>query len=250
MGNNPKFLSKNLITSTSMITVSSGSSTKIRLIDRNTDIQWSTVGETTGTRTITITFAAATTITRIFLQGINWKGFEINDGANALALETENAETDLYYEVNAVNITTLAFVVTETMTTGENIKCGELYAGTELFEMAAATSGVLRVSPEVAQQVFNLSDGTTYKIYVKKLFGFNIQLENITSTERTNYLNLYNRNRRETFVFIPYPKTANWDGVAVHCNWVNVFNIDNYDNDIIDNNYNGSIELKQAGGLG
>lgn len=252
MGTNPKFLTKNLITSTAMFTATSGTAQLIRMIDRSTETQWATVGETSGSRILIVTFSPVKQITRLIFQGINWKDFTIHfDGVSVpsdVAI-TNNTETDLYYEISTTTVTSITVTVLATITSGEEMKIAEFYCGTELFEMTALTGGVKRIEPESQQKIVNLADGSCYKIFIKKLFGYALDLQNITAAERLNYLALYNRNKREPFYFIPTPATSAWDGVGGHVNWVNAFDFDNRDGQINDNNYSGHIELKQAGGL-
>lgn len=254
---NPKFLYRNSITAASQLSDSAGTSTAnlTKLFDRNDELQYASIGATSGTRTITWTPSAATAITRIYLQNINWATFTVkydtsSDFSSAISL-SGNTKTNLYFEFNSVSVTNVVFSVTATITSGEAIKAGQIYVGRELFEMAAATAGTQRISPLPAQKIVQLSDGTTYKIFVRKSRNFDINLVGVTTTERDNYSVLYDLNRREPFVFIPEPATSSdaWNGIATHVNWINGFDFENYSGDISINGYNGVIQLATASGV-
>ena len=278
---NPKFLKRNKITSTSMITTSHANtdSQKLKLIDRNSEQYWQSVSGTSGDRTILITFNTAQTINRIFCQGVNWAGFTITYNGGTHFSESinvaVNSEANLYFEFDSVSASTVLITCSNTITAGATMQCGELYIGEEIFEMAAGTAGLYLVSPQTEQRILRLSDGTGYKIYVRRTTDFDIDLELVTEAERLNYLALYERNRREPFVFIPFAKKPSimgasmefsftfpatftitddsygqWDGVAGHYNWINPFEVENYAQNIRDNAvYRGTIKLMQAGGL-
>jgi hypothetical protein len=276
---NPKFLTKNKITSVSQITTSHGNtdSNKLRLIDRNDEIVYTSVAGTTGSRTILWTPVSPTAINRIIVKNCNWKDFTISyNGGTSFNPDlnfNDNNEENLYFETNDVTVTSVLITVTDTFTASDVTRCGELYIGSEIFAMASGTAGNYKINADSSQKLFNLSDGTSYKVFIRKLLKFMISLRIVTLAERDNYLDLFNRNKRETFYFIPHPVQPSlsagltfpftftgtfgsdgnfglWDGVGCHVNWVNGFDFENFDGDVFDNGYLGNVELAQAGGLG
>jgi hypothetical protein len=255
---NPKFLTKNKIDDVDTISDSAGTSdqNKRYLYDRKQRFQWQSIGETAGTRTITWTPVGSKTVDRIFLQNINWKDFTIkyntsNDFSPAIAV-TGNSDENIYIEVSSQSVTNIVFSITDTISASETAKAGQIYVGEELFEIDSSSGGKLNLARAgVQQSIIPLSDGTTNKVYVHDYIDWSLGLVVVSEANRSNYEDLYSRNRREPFAFIPYPKTQSdvWDGIGNHYNWVNPPDYYNYTDMIKDNGFNINIELRQAGGV-
>ena len=254
----PKFLTKNYITDVTQISDSAGTEARYRqkLINRNSEDQYVSVGASSGTRTITWTPTSAKTINRIFLQSHNFDTFTIkyntsSDFSTAISL-SGNTNTNHYFEFNSVSVTSVTISVSVTMTVGAKLNLGEFYCGLELFEMDSPVGQPLRVSAKAQQQILTLSDGSNYKNYVRQLRDFMIRLNCVTEAERLNYVSLYERNRRETFVFIPNPATSSdtWDGLGGHYIWGSEPDYDNYTDNLAVNGRDINIQLMQAGGVG
>ena len=146
---NPKFLVKNMIDAVAHLGDSAGTSDQFKrfLFDRNTDFQWESIGETSGTRTITWTPGSSQTVTRIFLQNINWKDFTIkyntsNDFTPTINV-TGNSDANVYIEVDSQAVNDIVFSITDTFTASVTAKCGQIYVGTEIFEINTASGGKL-----------------------------------------------------------------------------------------------------------
>lgn len=257
----PKFLSKNQITTTADISDSAGTATgnRVKLIDRNPDYQYMSIGSTSGTRTITWTPSLSTprTISRIFVQNINWDTFTIKYNTTSLfstAISVVgNTKTSMYFEFNSVAITNVVISVFTTMTAGDVIRCGQFYAGTQLYEIANTVGGQFLISPFQKSNILTLSDGTTYKTTDRlHIRNVDFDLYAVPEAEKLNFKAVYEYNAISPFVFIPYPATASdtWDGKADHYNWINGFDFENYTDDVDVNGYNGVINIAQAGGLG
>lgn len=253
----PKFLTKNQITNVTQISDGGTSSAvnRYKLIDRNQDTIYTTIGDT-APATITWTPTAATSINRIYVQGHNWDAFTItyNGGSTfstPINVSAGHAWTDHYFEFNAVSVTTVEFNITSVQS-GTLGTAAQIYCGTEFFEMESTASGVQLYQPTAAQKLTQLSDGTTFKTFIKKNLGFELTLVGVTAAERLRYLNLYNYNRFSQFVFIPEASTTSgeWLGVANHYNWVNSFDIENYTNYNGVDGYDAKIILAQGGGIG
>jgi hypothetical protein len=247
-----------LIDNVDSIVDSAGSddANKRKLYDRNEEQQWYSVGETAGTRTITWTPASPKTVDRILLQNINWKDFTIkyntsNNFTPTIAV-TGNSDTNIYLEVASQAVTNIVFSITDTITASEEAKAGQIILGEEYFEIGANEGGNLNLAqPDVKQSIIPLSDGTFNKIYVRKIINWALELICVPSANRQNYIDLYEKNRQEPFVFIPYPKTQSdvWDGIGNHYHWTNPADFYNYTESIIDNGFNVNIEMSQAGGI-
>lgn len=251
----PKFLYANRILKDN-ITVSSGTANKAKLVDRNEDQVFSAIGES-GALTVSVTFPTPRDINRIFIQNTNIKNFTItyNSGSAftpSLAV-TNNAVANLYYEVTKVVAATgIKIVVTTTQDSGEAY-IGQFYAGLEIFEFAGTigNEGDDWKSGSVKQTILEMSDGTTQKVFVRRLLNISLDLINLSDAERTNFWTAYDENKRNAIVFIPYPSDVGgtWDGWGGHYNWTNAFEFYNYAEGTSLNGWKGHIDLVQAGGV-
>jgi len=260
---NPKFLTKNEINAVSKITDSAGNSDdmKRRLFDRNSEIQYQTVGQISGTRTITFTPNSATSINRIFIQNCNWKTFTIkyntsSDFSVSITV-TNGTATNYYFEFNSVSVDNVVFSITDTHISADVAKVGQIYTGTELFTIAEEEGGLFKVVPSAQQVLIQLSDGSYSKCYIRTIINYELTLSAVSTANISNYRNLFLRNRTEAFAFIPRPTTiadtgdgfTEWDGIGNHYHWANAPDYYNYTDYIIDNGYDVNIELKQAAGV-
>jgi hypothetical protein len=270
-----KFLTKNKITATSQLTLSSGSANARLLFDRRYDVRWSTSGQTSGTRTIQWIPTEVTAIDSIVIQNCNWGSFHVTyNGGSEFSTVMDfvgNSETDLCLFFDDVNIDTtngILITITQTMSV-EEAKCGELYIGQELFTAGEASQYV----PARNEFAFNhqLSDGTTFKVFIRETINYDFEDRAVLSAAWINYFNLVARNKRESFFFIAKPMLPTnlsgiglpaaldvsfvtgdydvWNGLAGHYNLSPDFDIYNYEGDLQANGYFIWGKLLQAGGV-
>jgi hypothetical protein len=255
---NPKFLQKNFINNVDTIVDSAATSDQNKrfLYDRKPRFQWESIGETSGTRTITWTPSSSKTVTRIWLQNINWKDFTIkynttNNFTPAIAV-TGNSDENIYIQVDSQAVNNIVFSITDTITASVTAKAGQIYVGAELFEIDSVSGGRLNEAvADVRQTMIPLSDGRFNKVFINDIVNWQLGLVKITAANRQNYIDLYDRNRREPFAYIPYPKTQSdvWDGIANHYDWANAPDYYNYFERIKDNDFEINIILQQNGGV-
>lgn len=253
---NPKFLTKNKITDSTLITAAGSASNIAKLIDRNEDTKWYSIGDETTPWSIVWTPSTSTSINRIFVQGVNWATFTIkyNSSSNfstPISIST-STKTNFYFEFNAVSVTSITINITALQGTDTFSSASQIYFGTEYFTISDATGGNKEIISTTAQRIIGMADGTEYKIFIKSNRNYRLDLIAVSEAERTNFYNLYQINRREPFVFIPNPDvdSANWDGIAHHVNWINGFDFDNYYENLQINGRRATVELSQAGGIG
>lgn len=157
--------SKSLGKDGATISASSGSSGAAFAIDRNPLTVWRSSGsDDTTTETLTITFPAATTFSRIFLIGHNFKEFNVQynnsgfthfssvtglDGSKANISETAFADSTAYYEVASVTTDQLRIQVVKTQTANEEKFLNQVIVTNEL--------GTLVGYPEVSDIPFSRS---------------------------------------------------------------------------------------------
>lgn len=272
---NPKWYESNFIKNVSEITNTGpviDDKVKQRVFDRNEELRFSSIGTTTGARRIDWRPTKAFTVDRIFVQNCNWKTIQLvwfDDSAGIFKALTPlpfgpqtntNEDKNLYFEIDPVVIDGsdgdfIRFEVTGIFggDPGE-AEVGEIYIGSELFGLPADRIGStgLVIAPQVSQRLFELSDGTTQKIFVRKTVNYNLPLSNVSEDDRVDFENLYERNRRDTFVFVPRPVifgTGKWDGLGNHYNWANANDFLSFTANNFANGFDVNIVMTQAGGL-
>ena len=258
---NPEFLYKNKITDVSQLSdsASTNATNRLKILDRNDELKYGSIGAASGTRTITWTPGTPTTIDRIAILGHNFSGFKVTYNGSRNFFDPafsvlSNTNTNTYMRFNPQTVNSVTITVTSTMESGDLIKCAEIYIGKTIFTMSDAT-GIgqpLAVVPAISQKLLQLSDGTYNKVFIRRSFGFQIRNVAITPAERQNYMTVFEENRRSPFVFIPNPTdgTDTWDGILQHVHWANAPDFYNWTDDIAVNGYNVNIDLVAAGGLG
>jgi hypothetical protein len=264
---NTAFFQKNFITSASQIT-NTGSAVsdvgKLRLFDRNKDVEFIMAFAGSDTDYITWTPAASVTVDTIFIQNHNLKKFQLEyysggtwhsiSGGNYGAVANTTDSSHFFYFPD-MTATVWRLWVRELKTGETSIKIAEMYIGLSLFFFDTSVSGSWpTITPITEQKLFTLSDGTTHRELIRSLEKYSIQFQNVRATDRQNLVNLVNTNRRNAFVCVPFPATPEtdddgnapgssnpasiWDGNGMHCNWVNGhdynrlttgYNVDGYD---------------------
>lgn len=271
---NPKWYESNFIKNVSeIITEPTAIDDKIkqRVFDRNEELRFFSIGKTTGTRRIDWHPPGLVVVSRFFIQNCNWKDFRIiwrdesmggfnNFSGIPTPLTNTNDEKNLYFETTPTIIdgTTGDFIrfQVDDIIGGDpgEMTVAEIYVGNELFGLPADRIGStgLVIAPQVSQQLFDLSDGTTQKIFVRKTVNYNLPLSNVSEDDRVDFENLYERNRRDTFVFVPRPVifgTGKWDGLGNHYNWANANDFLSFTANNFANGFDVNMVMMQAGGL-
>ena len=250
----PKILNKNFI-SVSEISDSSASDIEnfFKLIDKNDELLYQTFGFLTGTRTITWTPSSSTEIDRIIIQGINWKDFNITyDSGTPFSTAisfTNNTKTDFYFEFNLVGVTSVVFSITDTFVTGDIAKVGQIVCTREIFEFSGSLGHKIKDRESESQRIIVLSDSTVSKTFIRDIYNYSIDLENVRGADLANFQALKQLNRRQQFIFIKEPATYpdTWDSRGYHYNMVK-YKLEAYSMNLKLNGRMGSIELSQGAG--
>jgi hypothetical protein len=256
---NMELCSENELNTTTMITPDTGTATAAYLFDRTSTKQHASVGKAADgtTSSIIITFDATTSVDRIVLQNINWKGFSIykNGTITAITLATGNlttssaftgnSATTLMLHFSATNVTSLAFYITTTMAANEEKKCGQIWVMEKVMTFtdnpAASQYKVNRISKQVTHE---MADGGIAFVNFATKFHADIELSFITDAFKTSL--------REAFdyqpnVFIPFPTGTSFDGQIYEVNWIGDWNFDQpAKNYIGSDGWKGDIKLRET----
>ncbi len=269
---NPTFLSKSLVNDVDFITDNTGGATsdslRLRLFDRDRDIQYTSIGVTGGDRIITIDFGTPVTLDTLFIQNHNMQDFKIeSDGPAFLQLNpsggpvnldlTGNTAFDSYFEVSSVVTQTIILTCSEIFgaVSGE-LKIGEFYIGCRRFVVDSNTGGDMDIQPDVSQSLIELSDSTQEKLFIRNIINYQLSFSNITRAQTLKYCALHSLNRTQSFGFVARPAIRHpdfapddiWDGLGSHYNWSNPLDIYEF-TDTTSETFNINIDLVQAGGL-
>jgi len=255
----PIFGKKNQIDDVDDISDSAGNadSVKRKLYDRNTDFQWVSTGETSGTSTITYTPGSSKNARLICIQNHNWKAFTIKyntstDFSPAISVSGNTTVTNHFFLVTEQAYNTLDISVTDTITASELRKAGQIYVSEELYTIPDSMPGNLNLpQPVQKNSVIPLSDGTVHNAYVRTVLNWNLPIAHATEAERDEFKTIFEYHRRNNFFFIPRPKTLtdDWDGVGVHMIWANAPDYYRFSTDFQEDGYNINMQLLQAGGI-
>lgn len=252
-----EFLKKNKLTAISQVTTNAGGDTdlnKLKLLDKKAILQWGSISKTSANWTIDIAITEA--VDRIILMNHNFASFTIkydtsNNFSTAISVSGSTA-TNHYFRFNSVTPSTNINIVVTALQGSDTIaRLGQLIITETIFNMSSYTSGRSHVVPSVSQVLTKLSDGAYQKDFKNTLYGFRINLESVTLTERANYKTVYDYNRLQPFFFIKRPDDGEtWDGVAGHVHWANADEIWDETDGLKANGYNVSCQLVPAGGIG
>jgi hypothetical protein len=251
-----EFLKKNYITDVSQISTNAPSDVdinKIKIFDKNVDRAWGSLGKASANYTITITITQA--IDRLLILNHNWDSYTVkynsgNDFSTPISISSSTA-TNHYFRFNSQVPTTLEIVITALQGSDTIARVGQIVATETIHEVSSASGGVSRVIPVTAQALVPLSDGSFDKTFIRDLYGFRINFQAITETERNNYKTVRDYNKRNSMWFIKKPDDGEtFNGVCGPVHWTNPADFWNETNDLEVNGYNVNIELRPAGGIG
>jgi len=235
---NMEILTTNYLDTTTLISVSSGSDTASYLFNRKLDEYYESSGRNTNTSGITIgvTFASNKNISRIALQGHNFKDFTIyynSNPANTFGLTncattvsdwTQNSSTALYLKFTTINVSSIFILATGTMAGSDEKYIAQLWINDKkfTFENNPDSKGY---SPKlnVKEVEHEMSDGGITKYTFGDAFQTGIKLEYQSDTMYSYLYDLYAD--RQSFVFVPFPTGTSWEGKFIYeVNWIGDFN--------------------------
>lgn len=256
-----EFLYQNEINTTTMISVTTGTSTVSDLFDRKKSQQYQSSGDnddTTGT-TITIAFSATTTVDRIAIQNHNLKDFTLyynGTTTNLFSLAsgnitsssdfTSNSQTDLYIHFGtAIDCTSVSIVASATIAANEEKKIGELWITHQNFALNYNPSAKqYNAKLDRKEYAHEMSDGGTALYVLEENYSADIGLTFQSQTVRDNLYNLYNQ--WSEFVFVPFPTGTTWDSEIYEVNWIRDFDFKSYSDDYFGNGFEGKIRLRET----
>lgn len=252
MANTMQFLRKNELNTTTQIVVDAVNTATVgNIFDRDTRTKWTTVGYGTTTSTVlSIEFATATSIDKIFIQNHNLKQFRVFYNSITASTftpnisETTNSATSNYYDVATTTVNSIQIQVDRATTADTEKMIGELYVGSLMlaFEQNPA-SGNYTPIVDREQVVHKMPNGGVAIFNVADKFEAKISLKYIASTFESSLRNVYDTGT--TFVFVPFGTTTAWDGFAYEVAWTGKYDF-KYSSNNQAAGYSGTLVLEET----
>lgn len=254
-----EFLTGNILDTSTMLTIDSGTLTMNNLFNPDKTKQWVSQGynDDSITSSITITFAQTTTIDRIALKEHNLKEFKIfYDGATAntfnllsgltstLDLST-NSNTANYFNCSPVECSSITLDMKTTQYPNSEKAIGYLFVGECLLEFPRIPSAKnYQIAKKVIRINHSLSDGGTRQQKISEKWEAKMKLTNIDQDDVSDLENIYNR--KQTLAFAPFGTMSSWSGILFECVWVGDFDFWEYSDNAQDAGFEGGISLKET----
>lgn len=255
-----EFITKNLINTTTQITIDSATGVVENIMSRNTQKQWVSDGFANDltSSSLTITFSATTSVSRIALMGCNLKSFDIyynGSTANTFALTTtaattvssftSNSETSLYMVATTANVSSVTIDMRSTITADAEKAIGYfVLADSKLdFERIPASKNY-KPKIDSLEVVHKMSDGGTRISVIDRKYMVDIKYKNITASFRDGLKTVYDDGG--DFIFVAFGTMTAWDEVLFPCVWEGDFGFYEYSDDAVDAGFEGSIKLKET----
>lgn len=254
-----EFLTANILNTTTMISVSSNSAVQENLFNRDPYYQYYSDGDNNDntTTSITITFDATTSVSRLGLMDINFKEFyafyngatansiTITNGDTTTLSYTGNADTNKYFRFSTLACTSITICAKKTITADQEKVMGELVISDLYFALTLIpNSKGFKPKVQPKQVVHKLSDGGARIHNVARKWEHELDLKFVGVTQSANLLSLYEMDSE--FNFCPFGTTTSWDAVLYEAIWDGPFGFYEYSDNAISSGFTGRVLLKET----
>ena len=248
MNGNPIFLSSNYLRlSTAIITVSTGSSSKSKLYDRDKNTQWSSVGSNdTITESIEVDFGVSKQIDTLLLQNINLKNFKLQYWTGSAwadvtgVAETTWANNYYYKEFTAITTQKVKLLMYSTQTANQEKKVGEMWVMLKKYEIPDPNTFKFKPENIEINGYYRLGDGTQESWYIKSKWSNKIPFEYLSQSVTDSLKSIYD----EHSAFTIYPEPIEKPSECYEVNWTSKWNA-YYVDTIKGNGYNLDMNVEE-----
>lgn len=243
-----EFLNKNLLNTTSIISVDSSTATAQYLFNRNTELGYTSSGYNSTTSTIiSVSFSAATILSHVLIQNHNLKDFSVyynGTTTNSIFSATTNSATSSYIGFSSVTVSSIQLKMNNTISGGQEKRVGELVLTNRLL--------VFERNPTIAdynpmifrkQIIHDMPDGGNIIFKIRDKFRTKLSWKYVTEDFINNLYDIFTG--LNSFYFASKPTTTSWDGQAYEVLWVGDFDFRESGN-APDVGFSGSINLNQT----
>lgn len=258
---NMEFCLMNYLNTSTLASITSGTTSVSKLYDRNNSLYWTSNGDNSDltTTTIRIGFASSKNISRIILEDINLKSFKIYYNSNTANLITligaltnasswaSNSETSLYLKFATLSVNQITIDMTATMIANQEKQIGEFWITDKyhVLEYQPDTSGFIPKFNR-KQYAHEMSDGGSAVYIVQDNFKCSLKRDYVSSTEFTKFLGLYQL--YDSFIFTPFPTGTAWvdENLKIYAvNWTNDFDFTKFIHNEKGLGYTGQMQLEE-----
>ncbi len=254
-----EFISANLVNTTTQIAVNSNTTVASNLFNRDPIYQYysDSMNNDLTTTTITITFDATASVSRIALVDTNFKEFSIfyngatastfalSGGDTTVSSYTGNADENKYFRFSTVQCSSITINAKKTITADHEKRLGILIISdleTALDLIPNAKGFKPKIVPK--QVVHKLSDGGVRLHNVRNKWETSLSLKYITSAQRDSLFDLYELGTE--FNFCPFGTATGWDAVIFESVWDGPFSFHEYSDNAETSGFSGTISLKET----
>lgn len=255
-----EFLKASYFNTSTQIAVNSHTSSASNLFNRDPVYQYSSEGFNNDltTTTITITFSATTSVSRIAMLGMNFKEFSFfYNGATANAFTlvgadtttssyTGNTDENKFFRFATVMCSSITINAKKTFIADQE-KFISLFVPSDLILALTLIPNSSGYKPKIVpkQVVHKLSDGGTRIHNVRKKWETSLDLNYVSTTQRDAlFEDVYDTG--EEFNFCPFGTATAWDGILYEAVWDGPFLFYEYSDNAVASGYSGKIPLKET----
>lgn len=254
-----EFIRQNYLLTSTMIAVNSNTGTAANLFTRDPYYQYYSDGLNNDATTcsITVTFDATTSVSRIALLDTNFKGFRFfYNGATANSFSFTNADTttsiysantdeNKYFKFATIAVSSITFECQSTQLANQEKRLGLLVLSDLNVSLSKIPSAQQYKPRRVPKQVVHkLSDGGTRINTVRRKFETSFSLDYIDDTEKDLLYNLWYDDA--PFNFVALGTATGWSGILFECVWDGSFDFDEYSDNATSAGFSGKISLKET----
>jgi len=260
---NMEFLYQNYVNTTTIVTVTSGSTSVARLFDRKPSIIYSSSGDDSDltTTSISVEFSSNKSVDRIVLQNINLKSFNIyynSNTANKFSLSADcltqtsefssNSATSLYLMCNTTTtISSFQIAATSTIDANEEKKIGELWVSGQILQLERNPNARdYKISRDRREFKHTMSDGGVATYVIQDNQKADIKIKYISDNQYDDFDAMYNL--LEPIVFVPFPTGTGWQNekhTIWEMNWTDDFD-ETFSSNIKGNGFNARLRLSET----
>jgi hypothetical protein len=255
-----EFYKANFLNTTTMLTMTNNTAVASNLFNRDPYYQFYTSGLNSdlSSGTITITFDAATYISRIALMDINLKDYRIYyNGVTASTLTlvnqhttasnfSENTDANVVLKFATISVNSISLQMNKTQVANQEKIVGLFYVGDMYYSMnVIPNAGAFKPNLFSKEVVHNLSDGGVRVHRVRKKFQINMDLDYLQSSDVSSLRTIYNLN--DPFQFAAFPTSTGWTNpVFFESVWTGDWRFYEYSDNAAASGFSGKVQLRET----
>ena len=254
-----EFIKANLLNTTTQLTLNSNTGLASNVFNRDELYQYYSDGfaDDLTTTSITVTFDATTSVSRLALIDINLTNFNIfynGSTANSITIlngdtstisYSANTDTNKYFRFNTLLVSSITLDAKKTISADQEKLIGYILISDldlELEKIPSADQYNPRVNPK--QVVHKMSDGGTRINTIRRKKEATLNLKYVSEAQKNSLYDIYESNNE--FNFVPFVTATGWDGFLFEAVWEGAFDFFNYSDNAASSGFSGQISLKET----